>query len=288
MSLLAGIPELKLDAIVQEIKYIIDKGINENNRIIFLCGADKNDRESLRFKFSKVLESQRRYELTYPEDLFEDLLEGQGENSLLSLEEQLAEAVDLIALIPESPGSFAELGAFSTQESLASKTIVFRNSKFKSHKSFINHGPIRLIKKHQGTVVDIPPDFDSATPEHSQLLITSIKHKIGTRRKKKKIDNLLAYPSQILLLVYLIDGLTTNSIEKLMIRIHAKEKTTAKDKLAYKAALHSLLRKSHIQRLDSHYLITELGYKYINDKYHYISRIMALRIKLMNMQMQVT
>ncbi|GAB6263833.1 hypothetical protein PSSHI_40770 [Photobacterium sp. R1] len=48
MSLLAGIPDLKLDTIVQEVKYIIDKGNNENNRIIFLCGAEKSDRESLR------------------------------------------------------------------------------------------------------------------------------------------------------------------------------------------------------------------------------------------------
>ncbi|BCK07627.1 retron St85 family effector protein [Vibrio cholerae] len=284
-SIVQGIDENLLSNLIEDIKFIIDKGINENQRIIFLCGADKSDKKSLRYKFSLVLENHSMYELTYPEDLFEDLLEGQGENSLLSLEEQLADAVDLIALIPESPGSFAELGAFSTQETLARKTVVFRNAKFKTHKSFINHGPLRLIKRYKGSVVDIPSDFDPAIKAHRDLVINSVKKRIGQRRKRKETVNILAYPSQILLLIYLFDGLNYWNIEDLMTKVHTV-KASHSEKVAYKAALHSLLRKNHIQQLDSNYSITELGYQYINEKYYQISKITALRFKIMNKQMK--
>ncbi|WP_240196262.1 retron St85 family effector protein [Salmonella enterica] len=91
---------------------------------------------------SQLSEHNTNYQLAYPEDLFEDLLEGQANNSLLSLEQQLAEAVDLIILIPESHGSFAELGAFSTRKELAEKMLVLQQNKYKADKSFINHGPI--------------------------------------------------------------------------------------------------------------------------------------------------
>ncbi|EAT6679566.1 UDP-3-O-(3-hydroxymyristoyl)glucosamine N-acyltransferase, partial [Salmonella enterica] len=133
---------------IDTIRNIIINGINDTKKVIFICGKDKSDKESYRFKISQLLERNTNYQLAYPEDLFEDLfedlLEGQANNSLLSLEQQLAEAVDLIILIPESPGSFAELGAFSTRKELAEKMLVLRQNKYKADKSFINHGPIRL------------------------------------------------------------------------------------------------------------------------------------------------
>ena len=84
---------------IDSIINIITNVINDTKKVIFICGKDKSDKESFRFKISQLLEQKTNYQLAYPEDLFEDLLEGQASNSLLSLEQQLAEAVDLIILI---------------------------------------------------------------------------------------------------------------------------------------------------------------------------------------------
>ena len=78
------------------------------------------------------------------------------ENELrLELENILADSVDCIVIFPESPGSFAEIGAFSNNEKLAKKMIVLSNKKYKYDKSFINYGPYRLIKRSKsGKVIN--------------------------------------------------------------------------------------------------------------------------------------
>ncbi|MFZ4832192.1 hypothetical protein [Rouxiella sp. Mn2063] len=110
-----------MEKLIPDLRDLVINGIDDSKRIIFICGKDKTDTESYRFRVSAFLETFSHYQLAFPEDLFEDLLEGQANHSLLSLETQLADAVDLIILIPESPGSFAELGAFTTLPGLAKK-----------------------------------------------------------------------------------------------------------------------------------------------------------------------
>jgi len=90
---------------------------------IFLCGADLSDKKTGRHKMANLFENKSRYQLLYPENLFDDLMAGQGQHSLLVLENILADSVDSIVLLPESPGSFAELGAFANNSRLANKLI---------------------------------------------------------------------------------------------------------------------------------------------------------------------
>lgn len=283
-TLIENFSKQSLDEFISQVRPIINEGIDENKRIIFLCGADKSDKSSLRYAFSQILESQKNIELAYPEDLFEDLLEGQGSNSLLSLENHLADAVDLIALIPESPGSFAELGAFSAQKSLAKKTIVFRLSKYKSDRSFINHGPIRLVKKYKGKVYDIPNDFSLSRKDETEKITEFFKRELGSRRKKKVADNFLSYPHQILLLVYLFDGLTFRKIKALLEMVFERKFKT-EDDLAIKAAIHSIVKRRLVEENESKFTISESGFQYINKKYFMMSKITELRVKAMNFQL---
>lgn len=268
----------------ESILEIITNGIDEKRKVIFLCGANKNDKTKLRYKFSEILKGEEKYELTYPEDIFEDLLEGQGGNSLLSLEEQLAEAVDLIILLPESPGSFAELGAFSTQQALAEKTLVFRDGRFKTDKSFINHGPVRLIKNYKGKIIDIPYDFSLSDMTIISEIKEHIHEKIIKRRRQKKIDNLLSYPVQILLLIFLFDKLNYETIvDNLMPDLHERD-FAREDRLSCRAALHSLIKRGHIKLLNTEYKITSEGYTFVNKKFYALPLIMATRIKILNLQ----
>ena len=139
-----------LDKDLEQVSKIIKERIfiprSKSKVTVFLCGGKLTDIENARSKMANIFKKYSRYELLYPEDLFDDLLAGQGQHSLMKLENILADSVDSIVLFPESPGSFAELGAFSNNEQLARKMVVVGNQKFKSDKSFINYGPNRLIK----------------------------------------------------------------------------------------------------------------------------------------------
>ncbi|EAT0463957.1 UDP-3-O-(3-hydroxymyristoyl)glucosamine N-acyltransferase, partial [Salmonella enterica] len=232
----------------------------------------------------QLLEHNTNYQLAYPEDLFEDLLEGQANNSLLSLEQQLAEAVDLIILIPESPGSFAELGAFSTRKELAEKMLVLRQKKYKADKSFINHGPIRLVRSAKGKILDIPHDFDYKNKEHFSEIIKTVKKMIPSGRRSKSINNILLYQNHILLLIYLFDELNITSIHKLMSMVLEK-KLTNQELIGCKAAIHSLTRSQFIDKIGNEYILTDRGFSDVQLKYYALNEITNLRISIMNKQL---
>ena len=121
--------ELQSIARIVKEKIFVPRG--EKKTTIFLCGADIKDSSTIRAKVASIFQEYPRFELLYPEDLFDDLLSGQGQHSLLELENILARSVDSIVIIPESPGSFAELGAFSNNQTLAAKIVCIANKKFK-------------------------------------------------------------------------------------------------------------------------------------------------------------
>ena len=275
-------PDVFIKTIIPEIRSLLKSGFSYSQRTVFLCGKDKSDKKSLRYKFSKFLANEKNITLTYPEDLFEDLLEGQ-KNSLLDLENQLANAVDLIIMIPESPGSFAELGAFSMDENLTKKMLIIRIGKFKSDKSFINHGPIRYAKSHGSKVYDIPTNFDESNPEHVRDIIGKIKRNFPNKRSERDYDNFLLYSKHILLLAYLFDYLNQASIYKIMALIMNRN-FDAKDNRACEAATHSLIRAGHINLQEGLFSITNAGCDFIISNIHTKPPLAELRTKIMNKQ----
>ncbi|EEV5215045.1 UDP-3-O-(3-hydroxymyristoyl)glucosamine N-acyltransferase, partial [Salmonella enterica] len=258
-SIINKFPDLHVHQTIDDIRDLLINGFDDSQKTIFLCGKDKSDKKSLRHKFSTFLSQEKGITLTYPEDLFEDLLEGQGKNSLLSLETQLANSVDLIVLIPESPGSFAELGAFSMDKALAKKMLVIRMGEYKSGKSFINHGPIRLVRAYGGEIFDIPKNFDEKNPNHVRAVLDKIKDTLPNGRKKKELDNILLYSKHILLLTYLFDDLSLRSVYKIMELIMGR-KFENRDNIACKAATHSLIRAGLINQHEGSFTITKIGY----------------------------
>ena len=107
---------------------------------IFLCGADLSKRTSTRSKIADVMKSSFNYsvyyDLIYPEDLFEELLYSSNSPDLLTLENLLADSVDAVIMIPESPGSYTELGAFASNSKLRNKLICVIDVKYKKVKKF--------------------------------------------------------------------------------------------------------------------------------------------------------
>lgn len=108
---------------------------------------------SLRTEATTVLSGVRRHyarrgriqvTVRSPEEHFRRLLED-DRVSLLALENVLAESVDALIICPESPGSYAELGAFVNRNDLLPKIIVISELKYKNRKSFLRRGPEQSV-----------------------------------------------------------------------------------------------------------------------------------------------
>lgn len=252
---------------------------------IFLCGGDVNDVRFGRYKMAQALSTIDRFELFYPEDLFDDLLAGQGQHSLLSLENILADSVDVIIIIPESPGSFSELGAFSNNTKLSQKMICVQDNKYRFKKSFLNYGPIRLLKSINPKSV-LRCDFNVLDSLHHNLTfykkligsINSIRKKVPV---KQNISNILYADKFVLPCIYLMDGINNVLLYDLL------NKATGQDKILceiiVKSALSRLMKERVIMRTSLGYHITDIGMEYVSTKFNRNS-LDRLRLEMMNFQ----
>lgn len=110
--------------------------------LLFLCGGDRKyftSRETLTNLFKK-----NNKEIKFI--ISEDLASLRGNLDLLSFE-KLLECISKMILIPiESMGTACELGAFTYLSEKNNKEVVILNLKFKNDHSFINDGPISILK----------------------------------------------------------------------------------------------------------------------------------------------
>jgi len=264
--------ENALQEIAFQIKDKVFAPIQSFKTKVFLCGAALDDKKSLRYMIDFVFSNyfSYRYEVIYPEDLFDELLSGQGKESLLSLENMLAESVDVVILIPESAGSFAELGAFANSESLRKKILCIQDSQRKKEKSFLNYGPIRLIRTTKmGEIVSIDYSLFSKDSYWKQLNVIASKHfrmirsAINRIEKKNQANglkreiNLLDAEYFILPCMYLFENIDIERLIKLF--KFASRKNKNESKLAVQAAINVLSKKKLIARTSLGYTLTEIG-----------------------------
>jgi hypothetical protein len=109
--------------------------------VIFLCGGAKS---LVRDRVAEYLRKRKNLLVFYADDVWAQMSSAPGQNAL-SMEQRLAELADLVALVVESPGTFAELGAFSIHPVLRKKLLPILDLKYKDDPSFINTGPVRWI-----------------------------------------------------------------------------------------------------------------------------------------------
>ncbi|MHA4989157.1 retron St85 family effector protein [Cetobacterium somerae] len=184
------------DRIYNEIYLKIDRKYTE----IFLCGgASTNENKSYRdlLKETIIEKSSGKIRVLYPENLFMEILVTKKDSNLLELEKYLAKHSDLICIVCESPGSFVELGVFSTSLELKDKVLVFVNKQYEKKRSFINMGPIKHLRGISGpnSVYYYNDDME----ETYKSLIKIIKSlKKSTSKELNTIIN-ISYFLQILL-----------------------------------------------------------------------------------------
>lgn len=275
--------ENELRTIAKKIKDELFFPVNQSKTTIFLCGADIRNNKTARARMAEILNENPRFSLLYPEDIFDDLLAGQGHYSLLELENILADSVDCIIIFPESPGSFAEIGAFSNNEKLAKKMIVLSNKKYKYDKSFINYGPYRLIKRSKsGKVININYD-DLSHPINKINIYRNVNVHISQIKKnnpvEKNVANLLEAGNFILPCIYLFEYIDTLILNKLM-----KFATSHDEELcdiATKSTIGTLVQKHYISRTDKGFIVTKQGAEYIRNNFK-AAPLDSIRIELLN------
>ena len=136
------------------------------------------------------------------------------------MESDLAALSDLVVIIVESPGTFAELGAFSHVEALRKKLLPIVDLQYKGANSFINTGPIRWIDEES----DYRPTIWA---RHNQILecASELESRIDTIPKPKstKVSDLAKSRKHLLFflcdLVGVIAPTTVEAIGYFMERI---------------------------------------------------------------------
>ncbi|MDF4741564.1 retron St85 family effector protein [Vibrio parahaemolyticus] len=259
-----------LKDIVKVIKGSIFVPLTAKKTTIFLCGGAIDNEDNGRSKMASIFNEHSKYELLYPEDIFDDLLAGPGQHSLLHLENILANCVDAIVLLPESPGSFAEIGAFSNNPRLAQKLIVLSDKNYKSKKSFINYGPYRLIKESKtGAVFHINyKDLDDDVL--GKKLYRNINSKISKIKKshpvQKDVTNILEIEHFILPCIYLIDDSNFLTLTKLIAFAAGEDSKFCE--IAVKSSLGRLAAKRFISRTSDGYNVTPEGARYVRNTFN--------------------
>ena len=238
----------------------IFKPVNTYKTTIFLCGADLSQKDKIRYKIDKVLRNwwySIQYDIIYPEDIFEELLYSSQTKDLLSLENLLAESVDAIVLIPESPGSFTELGAFANNEKVRNKLICIIDEKYKKNKSFINQGPLKLVKKayKHGLIFINPNEIDKEVDK----LNTSLKKMKKSSSKRKDKITLLQIHNFLLPSIFLLEPVSKRTLINLV--GNATEEDEVNSFQTTTAALTILTNKRQVELTLNGYKLTQLGVK---------------------------
>ena len=125
--------------------------------VVFLCGGpyEKNKEpalKSLRHAFYCIVEhpALKGREIIMAEDVTRRSDFSAHYDNLLSFERDIAQITDLVLLFCESPGSFAELGSFSSYSEIYSQMLVVIRQIYWEENSFIKLGPLEFLKKTCG------------------------------------------------------------------------------------------------------------------------------------------
>lgn len=275
-------------------------------KTIFLCGKDINDKSSIRYKIAQALTKSfwysDSYDLIYPEDIFDELLYSSTSTDLLSLENLLADSVDAVVVIPESAGSFAELGAFANNEKLREKMICVIDIKYKRDKSFINQGPVKLVKSVNKDAVIYIEESKIGTALSSKIDSFSVFSRdsevdklVAAIRKMKKIGiknkiTLLQLDRFLLPAIFLLEPVDKTVLIKIVGFAIENEKNSYN---STSTALTMLTKKRYIQASAVGYTLTKLGineffsFRKKNSRHKQQDKTIAiddLRIEILNLR----
>ena len=259
---------------------------------IFLCGADTGRTDSFRHLLNIEFQKYAKFNVVYPEFIFATLL-NQKESNLLELEDELASYVDLIIIPLEGQGTLAEIGAFAVNKKLLPKIIAINDIRYKNAKSFINLGPIDLIKKTSSS------NLFYFTKGKEKDILEDLVDSISSKRFPKKdsydLLNIFNLSRYLFYLIAIFQPLTKKQMFERLNEL-TEEIKNAKIKLKYiDASIQILVQKNRIEKdIDSNfkeiYSLSEEGHNYVYEellpKLEIVKEFSDIRLKILNNQIK--
>lgn len=262
----------KLDEIIKIIYNDIFLNLHHNMVDMFLCGgASTRKYISNRDKLRENLKNSKSLSILYPEDLFMELL-NRKKYDLLTLERFLAQNSDIICIVCESPGAFVELGAFVNNENTFDKVVVLLQSKYKNAKSFINQGPVAMVKENDvSNVIYFNNNIEDATKQVNELLrkrfwrfsYRSLKYK----KRTKDINLISGQFYFIMVLLYFFSSIEIKKLVQIIKDLYSVKGYNEKEfEMVFTSAIRRLYKEGilkKVQLLDgiNSYELTNKGYQ---------------------------
>lgn len=246
------------------------KKIQHTNVDVFLCGGASDAKyTSYRDRLRYRIEKDNGLAIFYPEELFAEML-SRKKYDLLTLEQFLADNSDLIVIVCESPGSFAELGAFANNENTVDKVVVLLKTKYKNQKSFIVQGPVQYIKdKSKDSVIYFNRDLDELEKQLYKLLKKKFRNnRYGSTSKRRKDINLISGQYYfIILLLYFYKKINVVELKSCIKKIyHECNFDEQYFRLIYFSAIKRLYNDGflvkNLDKEESYYELSLSGHKY--------------------------
>jgi hypothetical protein len=135
--------------------------VSRPSKLIFLCGGAINSKKSsrpsnLRDYLLRYDPIKTQYKIVLAEAAV-TLFRETDYKDLISFEEHIAQISSIVLVIAESPGSLAELGAFSSNEHIKPSLRVLMQEKLYNAESFVKLGPIRRMTNERRELVGVYP-----------------------------------------------------------------------------------------------------------------------------------
>jgi hypothetical protein len=118
-------------------------GFRRLQPVMFLCGGLGSERRDRLAEYVRKYHKQMM--VFYAEDVWTFITSQASTTNALAMEERLAQLADMILVVVESPGTFAELGAFAISEPLRRKMLPVLDASHQLSESFLKTGPVKWI-----------------------------------------------------------------------------------------------------------------------------------------------
>jgi len=165
--------------------------------VVFVCGGFESTR---RLDLVKYLGKWCPEALVFQaDDVWTEIAARNPGLNALALEEQLASLADMLLIIVESPGTYAELGAFSISPQLRPKLLPIIDASHRNKPSFINSGPVKWVDLDSSFGPTIYVRLESIL--EAGKAITDRLDLLPTPRPSM-IKDLAAHPKHLLFLVH--------------------------------------------------------------------------------------
>ena len=160
--------------------------------VVFLCGGFESQRRLLLRSFLLKIKPQPR--VFFAEPIWEQIA-SREELSALEMESALADLADVVIILVESPGTFAELGAFSLSDALRKKLLPIVDKQFDKAQSFISTGPLNWIDRESDFKPTVYVPFSRVLEA-----VNEIEERLGRLPKphQTKVADLGSNPKQLL------------------------------------------------------------------------------------------